>query len=164
MLVLSSHLCWSPRSVPFHENVLIKMLYTLYLLCTDTVALKFLARPLLVIQPDDKLFLIFLKSYSRGKFQLVHTVKLQLKYYCNTDLGVVACALSKGRVEAVMSHFVEPTQDLASEVRGGSGICSCRPRDSNILADRKSGWKQDPAWLRMFHWRGHGIVHIMQWP
>jgi hypothetical protein len=56
----------------------------------------------------------------------------------------VACALRDGRrVEAVVSHFVEPTHDLTFEVRSGSGICACRPSDSNILADRKSGYSEN---------------------
>jgi hypothetical protein len=82
-------------------------------------------------------------NFSEVIFQRKMTLEVDVWYQFSTDLGVVACALSEGRrVEAIVSHFVEPTHDLTSEVRGGSRICPCRPRDSNILADRKSCYNE----------------------
>jgi hypothetical protein len=52
----------------------------------------------------------------------------------------MTCALFDGQwVEAEVPYFVEPTRDLATEVRGGSGVCPGGPGDCNILSDRESG-------------------------
>jgi hypothetical protein len=88
-------------------------------------------------------------------------------HHFNTDLGVVACALREGRrVEAIVSHFVEPTHDLTREVRSGSGICACRPSDSNILADRKSSYgenriQRDYFLLETSQYRSDNEVSLM---
>jgi hypothetical protein len=52
----------------------------------------------------------------------------------------MSCALCEARrIEAEVSYLVEPTPDLAREVRRGSSVSPGGPGDCNILADREAG-------------------------
>ena len=53
----------------------------------------------------------------------------------------MTCALCEGhRVETEVLYLVEPILHLTAEVRDGSIVCPRGPSDSNVLADRESGY------------------------